>query len=79
MSNTLFRVQEHVLPTQHVREYVRATAEGPDVAVYLVLKHYTPLKNLSPKEGDVTIIAAPGNSFPKVSTEILAMREDLND
>ena len=72
MSTTLFRVQEHVLPTQHVREYVRATAEGPDTAVHLVLKQYTPLQNLSPGPADVTIIAAPGNSFPKVSMEMLA-------
>lgn len=70
MSTTLFSVQEHVLPTQHVREYHRATVEGPDTAVYLVLKHYTPLKNLSPKVGDVTIIAAPGNGFPKVRTQV---------
>ena len=66
MSTTLFRVQEHILPAQHVREYVRATADGPDTAVHLVLKQYTPLGNLTPTTGDVTIIAAPGNSFPKV-------------
>ena len=69
MSNTLFHVQRHVVPTQHVREYVRATAEGPDAPLNLVLKQYTPLSNRSPTEGDVTIIAAPGNGFPKVRAE----------
>ena len=32
----------------------------------MALKQYTPLTNLSPKDGDVTIIGAHANGFPKV-------------
>lgn len=32
----------------------------------LAVKQYTPLENLSPQPGDVTIIGAHANGFPKV-------------
>ena len=68
MDTKHFKVQEHILPAQHVREYPRATAEGHAAPVHLAIKHYIPLENATPKPGDVTIIAMGGNGFPKVST-----------
>lgn len=61
-----FIVKEHVLESQHIREYARATSEAQEDVLKLAVKQYTPLDNLHPKEGDVTIIGAHANGFPKV-------------
>jgi len=66
MSSTLFSVQEHLVPCQHIREYPRATADKQEDVLYLSVKQYRPLDNLSSKPGDVTIIGAHANGFPKV-------------
>ncbi|KAG9623974.1 alpha/beta-hydrolase, partial [Aureobasidium melanogenum] len=58
-------VQEHTLPCSYIREYPLATAESQEDALHLAIKQYTPLDNLSPQKGDVTIIAAHANGFPK--------------
>ena len=71
MSAHLFHVQEHVVPCQHIREYPRATATDQEDVLQLVAKQYTPLTNLEPRSGDVTIIGAHGNGFPKVLLPIL--------
>ncbi|KAI1842043.1 hypothetical protein JX266_011798 [Neoarthrinium moseri] len=60
-----FHIKEHLIPTQHVREYARATAHSQEDVHYLVIKQYTPKDNPSPQPGDVTIIGAHANGFPK--------------
>ena len=65
MSSTHFRVEEHVVPCQHVRNYPRATAVSQEDELQLVVKSYTPLNNTTPKPGDVTIIAAHACGFGK--------------
>ena len=67
MSSSLFRIDKHVLPCQHIRDYPRATANEQEDVLHLAIKQYTPLDNFSPKSGDVTIIGAHANGFPKVS------------
>ena len=66
MSSHLFTVQGHTLPCQHIREYARATANEQEDVLHLKIKHYRPLNNLNPEPGDVTIIGAHANGFPKV-------------
>ncbi|KAI4721734.1 toxin biosynthesis protein-like protein [Aureobasidium sp. EXF-10727] len=65
MSASSFRVQEHTLPCSYIREYPLATADSQEDTLHLAIKQYTPLDNLSPQKGDVTIIAAHANGFPK--------------
>ncbi|OCK78791.1 toxin biosynthesis protein-like protein [Lepidopterella palustris CBS 459.81] len=65
MSSSFFRVDEHVLPCQHIRGYPRATANEQEEVLHLAIKQYTPLSNLNPKPGDITIIGAHANGFPK--------------
>ena len=66
MSNDLFSVQEHTLPCSHIRAYARATVNATDERLQLAVKQYTPLDNTSPREGDLTILGAHANGFPKV-------------
>lgn len=61
-----FRVVRHIVNCQHTREYPAATANGDDDVPKLAVKQYIPLDNPSPQHGDVTIIAAHANGFPKV-------------
>lgn len=61
-----FLITEHVIDSQHVREYPRATRTGDD-ALKLMVKQYTPKSNPHPQPGDLTIIGAHGSGFPKVS------------
>lgn len=60
-----FHVREHLIPSQHVREYARATAHSQEDVLYLAIKQYVPKDNPSPQPGDVTIIGAHANGFPK--------------
>jgi len=64
MSSSNFRVQEHVISGQHFRGYPHGTLHSDD-QVKLAVKQYTPLNNLNPAEGDITIIGAHANGFPK--------------
>ncbi len=66
MSSTLFSIQEHTVPCQHIREYPRATSDSQEDVLHLSLKQYRPLNNPNPQYGDVTMIAAHANGFPKV-------------
>jgi hypothetical protein len=66
MSALLFHVNEHIIPCQHIREYARATAVEQEDVLQLAVKQYIPLDNLDPKPGDITIIGAHANGFPKV-------------
>jgi hypothetical protein len=64
--STGFIVQEHSIPCSHTRQYLHATVNGDQDAPRLAVKQYTPHDNVEPKPGDVTIIAAHANGFPKV-------------
>jgi hypothetical protein len=70
MSST-FNIIEHTLKCQHIREYARATANSQEEVSKLAIKQYTPLDNPNPKDGDITIIGAHANGFPKVWQELL--------
>lgn len=61
-----FRVVRHIVSCQHTREYPAATANGDDDIPKLAVKQYIPFDNPSPQHGDVTIVAAHANGFPKV-------------
>jgi hypothetical protein len=63
--SSIFEVKEHVLECQHIREYARATAASQNDVLHLAIKQYIPLDNLHPKDGDITIIGAHANGFPK--------------
>lgn len=65
--STLFRQVEHTITGSHTREYLGATANGDDHVPKLAIKQYIPLSNPRPQPGDVTIIGAHANGFPKVS------------
>lgn len=65
--STLFRQVEHTISGSHTREYLGATANGDDHVPKLAVKQYIPLSNPRPQPGDVTIIGAHANGFPKVS------------
>ncbi len=60
-----FRVVEHQIPTQHIREYTQATANTQEDQLFLHVKQYVPDSNPRPRPGDVTIIGAHANAFPK--------------
>ena len=59
-----FRIIEHIVPCQHIREYPRATNDQED-ELHLAVKQYIPIDNPNPQRGDVTIIGAHGNGFVK--------------
>lgn len=70
MSNTFFRIQEHVLECQHIRSYPYGTRHEDEEVLHLAIKQYTPLSNPKPRKGDVTIIGAHANGFPKVFDDL---------
>ena len=61
-----FHIVEHVIPCQHIRDYPHGTRDKQEAVLRLAIKQYIPLSNLSPQEGDVTIIAAGASGIPKV-------------
>ena len=65
MSSTLFRYQKHVVPCQHIRGYPRSLAKKQEDVLHLEVKQYTPRSNSAPQTGDVTVIGAHSNAFPK--------------
>lgn len=67
----IFRVVEHLVPCQYIREYPAATANDQEEDLYLCVKQYIPLDNPNPQPGDVTILGAHANGFPKVRRETL--------
>jgi hypothetical protein len=74
MTSAFFHIKEHVLPCQHIREYARATAFKQEEELHLAIKQYIPLDNPNPQPGDVTIIGAHANGFPKVLGALLFLR-----
>jgi hypothetical protein len=65
MTSSTFKIREHVLEGQHIREYARATAFKQEDVLRIAIKQYIPLDNLDPQPGDVTIIGAHANGYPK--------------
>ena len=65
-----FRVVEHIVPAQHIREYPRATANEQEDVLHLAVKQYIPHDNPNQQDGDVTILGAHANGFPKVGVSI---------
>jgi hypothetical protein len=61
-----FIVTEHAIPCSYTNEYPRATLTERDDVLHTFIKQYTPRDHLSPKQGDLTIIATHGNGLPKV-------------
>ncbi|PTB44035.1 uncharacterized protein TrAFT101_002593 [Trichoderma asperellum] len=64
-SSSVFDIQEHTIQASHIREYPRATANSQDDALLLHVKQYTPKHSGPPRKGDITIIGAHANGFPK--------------
>ncbi|KAL4782810.1 Alpha/beta hydrolase family-domain-containing protein [Aspergillus varians] len=60
-----FRVIEHTVRCQNVRERLGAVKPGHENDLRLAVKQYIPLDNPNPGEGDVTLIGAHANAFPK--------------
>lgn len=65
MSPSVFKVQEHTIPCQYIREYPGATLENQEDDLFLHVKQYTPLDQSNSQPGAITIIAAHANGFPK--------------
>lgn len=63
--SSAFRVIEHSVNTQHIREYPAATAGRQEDVLQLAVKQYVPLSNPDPQPGDLSIIGAHANGFPK--------------
>jgi pimeloyl-ACP methyl ester carboxylesterase len=71
MATFPFRITEHKIPCQHIREYPHATAHSQETPFHLAIKQYTPLANPNTPLGAITIIAAQANAMPKETYEPL--------
>ncbi|KAI1356142.1 Alpha/beta hydrolase family-domain-containing protein [Xylaria sp. FL0043] len=71
MSSFPFHIKEHIVPGQHIREWPRATANSQEDVINLHVKQYIPKDNPSPQPGDVTVLGAHANGFPKELYEAL--------
>ena len=60
-----FRVVEHVVRAQHTRDRHAGAERGRENELKVHVKQYIPNSNTTPKAGDVTIIGAQANGFPK--------------
>lgn len=65
MSSQFFRIEQHVLPCQYIREYPGATLDSQEEVLQLHIKQYIPLDEDSIGANAITIIAAHANGFPK--------------
>lgn len=64
-----FKIVEHTLPGQHIREHPHSLSGRQEGVVQLAIKQYIPLDQPSPvPENAVTIIGLHGNGSPKVSS-----------
>lgn len=64
--SSIFEIKEHTIECQHIRQFPRATLVSQEDVLHLAIKQYIPLDNQDPKDGDITIIGACANGFPKV-------------
>ncbi|KAK4093159.1 hypothetical protein Purlil1_2316 [Purpureocillium lilacinum] len=62
---SLFNITEHTIQASHIRDFPRATASSQDEALLLAVKQYVPKDNPKPQRGDLTVIGAHANGFPK--------------
>lgn len=67
-----FRVIEHTVRCQPIRQLPGAVKPGYENQLRLAVKQYIPRENPSPHESDVTLIGAHANSFPKVNIFIIS-------
>jgi hypothetical protein len=65
-TSSLFKIQEHTIPTCHIREYPRALADDQEDSLQLAIKQYTPRESAGKADQSVTVIGAHANGFPKV-------------
>lgn len=66
----LFDVKEHTINASYIREYARATSTSQSDTLVQHVKQYIPKSNQNPQKGDVTLIGAHANGFPKVSLSL---------
>ena len=74
MSTKHFRIEPHVIPGQHIREYPNATRASQEETLKLAINHYVPKNSLEQNivsERAVTIVATHANGFPKEMYEPL--------
>lgn len=69
--SSIFHITEHETPCFHIREDIVRTSVEDGVNWKMSVKQYTPIDNLEPREGDITILGAPCLGFPMVS-DVLA-------
>lgn len=66
MSTDKWKITELNVPAAHTRGFARGSVDAfQDSQIRLAVKQYTPLRNLSPSRGDVTIIFSGGIGVPK--------------
>ena len=65
MSSHLFKIVEHTVPCQHIRDYPQATADEQENVLHIAVKQYIPFENPNPRPGDITVIGAHACGFPK--------------
>ena len=65
MSSNLFKIIQHTIPCQHIRDYPQATAYEQEDVLHLAVKQYVPLDNPNPQPGDITIVGTHACGFPK--------------
>jgi hypothetical protein len=66
-----FTIKEHIVRAQHSRERVAGTELGHENSLRVHVKQYIPISSPEPKAGDVTIIGAIADAFPKEMYEPL--------
>jgi hypothetical protein len=60
-----FTITTHIVRAQHTRGRPAGAERGRENELRLHVKQYVPKTNPNPKPGDVTIIGAQANGFPK--------------
>ncbi|KAF7865938.1 hypothetical protein EAF04_006102 [Stromatinia cepivora] len=67
-----FKIIEHVIPGQHIREYPNGTKHQQEDILQLSIKQYIPTNSPNPTPGNsITIIGVHGSGFPKETYEPL--------
>lgn len=62
-----FKIVEHTIPGQHIREHPHSIKGRQEAALHLAIKQYIPLDQPHPiPDNAVTVIGVPGNGSPKV-------------
>ncbi len=68
---TQFKILEHTIPGQHIREYPNATQNRQEDVFQIAIKQYVPIRDSEPGKDAVTIIGGHANGFPKEMYEPL--------